>query len=111
MYNNSLSRPNAPELQKLKGAGSRIGFGVDLLEILKRRRPGKDPHMCTSIDLPTVVKAAAMEERLSDVLDGELLQPNICAPTVNGLLWVNYVLTLIASLITTSKLNPLQPSV
>lgn len=112
--NISLSRYSAPELKKLKRTSTRtdvFSFGVILLEILTRRRPGKVPSTCTYIDLPAVVKAAIMEERLSDVLDGELLQPSICTPTENGLLQVNYVLALIVSLITTLKLNPLQPSV
>lgn len=65
-----------------------FSYGVVLLEILTRQKPGRVPGTDRTVVLPELVKTAILEERTSDVLDLELLKPSMYTPTKNGLVEV-----------------------
>ncbi|KAK4482380.1 hypothetical protein RD792_009534 [Penstemon davidsonii] len=77
----------APELQKMKKCNSRTdvyAFGILLLEILLGKRPGKSGRDGEFIDLPSLVKAAVLEETTLEVFDVDILK-GIRNPMEEGL--------------------------
>lgn len=85
----SLEGYKAPELQKMKKANTKTdiySFGIFLLEILMGKRPGKNASASEEIvDLPSIVKAAVLEERTMQIFDLEILR-GIRSPADDGLL-------------------------
>ncbi|XP_057822859.2 putative kinase-like protein TMKL1 [Cryptomeria japonica] len=80
----------APELVKMKKANAKTdiySFGIVLLEILTGRRSGRTDSSGRFIDLPTIVKTAVLEERISELFDLELLR-GMRSPADEGLLQV-----------------------
>lgn len=78
----------APDLQKMKNCNSRTdvyAFGILLLEILLGKKPGKSEGKGEPVDLPSVVKAAVLEETTMEVFDVELLK-GIRSPMEEGVL-------------------------
>ncbi|KAI3801123.1 hypothetical protein L1987_29226 [Smallanthus sonchifolius] len=76
----------APDLQKMKNCNSRTdvyAFGILLLEILLGKKPGKNGGRGGYVDLPSVVKAAVLEETTMEVFDVELLK-GIRSPMEEG---------------------------
>ncbi|KAI3742018.1 hypothetical protein L1987_59697 [Smallanthus sonchifolius] len=76
----------APDLQKMKNCNSRTdvyAFGILLLEILLGKKPGKNEGRGGYVDLPSVVKAAVLEEVTMEVFDVELLK-GIRSPMEEG---------------------------
>lgn len=78
----------APELLKMSRANTTTdvyNFGIVLLEILTGKKPresdGPDKRM---VDLPTTVKAAVLEERISDLFDLEIIT-GMRSPLEDGL--------------------------
>lgn len=83
----SLEGYKAPELQKMKKANTKTdiySFGIFLLEILMGKRPGKNSSN-EIVDLPSIVKAAVLEERTMQIFDIEILRA-IRSPADEGLL-------------------------
>ncbi|GMH02521.1 hypothetical protein Nepgr_004360 [Nepenthes gracilis] len=77
----------APELQKMKKCNSRTdvyAYGILLLEILIGKKPGKNCRNGQSVDLPSMVKAAVLEETTMEVFDVEVLK-GIRSPMEDGL--------------------------
>ncbi|KAL6210899.1 hypothetical protein ACLB2K_016129 [Fragaria x ananassa] len=77
----------APELQKMKKCNSRTdvyAFGILLLEILIGKKPGKSGRSGEFVDLPSLVKAAVLEETTLEVFDVEVLK-GIRNPMEEGL--------------------------
>ncbi|KAL8129279.1 hypothetical protein V2J09_018434 [Rumex salicifolius] len=77
----------APELQKMKNCNPRTdvyAFGILLLEILINKKPGKDSRSRDYLDLPSMVKAAVLEETTMEVFDVEVLK-GIRSPMEDGL--------------------------
>ncbi|GLU07869.1 hypothetical protein SLE2022_248080 [Rubroshorea leprosula] len=77
----------APELQKMKKCNSRTdvyAFGILLLEILIGKKPGKNGRSGDFVDLPSMVKAAVLEETTMEVFDVEVLK-GIRSPMEDGL--------------------------
>ncbi|KAK1266095.1 putative kinase-like protein TMKL1 [Acorus gramineus] len=77
----------APELQKMKRCSPRTdvySFGILLLEILLGKKPGRDARTGETLDLPSLVKAAVLEETTMEVFDVELLK-GIRSPMEEGL--------------------------
>ncbi|KAL8143827.1 hypothetical protein V2J09_016859 [Rumex salicifolius] len=77
----------APELQKMKKCNSRTdvyAFGILLLEILIGKKPGKESRSRDYLDLPSMVKAAVLEETTMTVFDLEVLK-GIKSPMEDGL--------------------------
>uniref|UniRef100_A0A0D6R672 Protein kinase domain-containing protein n=1 Tax=Araucaria cunninghamii TaxID=56994 RepID=A0A0D6R672_ARACU len=85
----SLEGYKAPELQKMKKANTKTdiyNFGILLLEILMGKRPGRNSSGSDEIvDLPSIVKAAVLEERTTQVFDAEILR-GMRTPADDGLL-------------------------
>lgn len=78
----------APELFKIIKANTKTdvySFGIVLLEILTGKRPWENEGAEKAVDLPTMVKAAVMEERISDLFDLELVA-GMRSPVEDGLL-------------------------
>ncbi|KAJ0757883.1 putative transferase, protein kinase RLK-Pelle-LRR-III family [Helianthus annuus] len=76
----------APDLHKMKNCNSRTdvyAFGILLLEILLGKKPGKNEGRGDYVDLPSVVKAAVLEETTMEVFDVELLK-GIRSPMEEG---------------------------
>ncbi|KAK9055664.1 hypothetical protein SSX86_026749 [Deinandra increscens subsp. villosa] len=76
----------APDLHKMKNCSSRTdvyAFGILLLEILLGSKPGKNEGRGDYVDLPSVVKAAVLEETTMEVFDKELLK-GIRSPMEEG---------------------------
>ncbi|KAL8139111.1 hypothetical protein V2J09_005112 [Rumex salicifolius] len=76
-----------PELQRMKKCNSRTdvyAFGILLLEILIGKKPGKDSRSRDFLDLPSMVKAAVLEETTMEVFDVEVLK-GIRSPMEDGL--------------------------
>lgn len=76
----------APDLQKMKNCNSRTdvyAFGILLLEILLGKKPRKNGGRGEYVDLPSVVKAAVLEETTMEVFDVELLK-GIRSPMEEG---------------------------
>eukprot|EP01018_Ginkgo_biloba_P019782 Gb_21934 [translate_table: standard] len=81
----------APELLKMKKANTKTdiySYGIVLLEILTGRRPTGRDSSNQIIDLPTVVKNAVLQERISELFDPEILGEEMTSPTEEGLLRV-----------------------
>lgn len=81
----------APELLKMNKANTKTdiySFGIILLEILTGRRPIERDSSNQIIDLPTVVKNAVLEERISDLFDLSILGGGMRSPMDEGLLRV-----------------------
>ncbi|GAB4841321.1 Putative kinase-like protein tmkl1 [Ancistrocladus abbreviatus] len=77
----------APELQRMKKCNSRTdvyAFGILLLEILIGKKPGKTGRNGEYVDLPSMVKAAVLEETTMEVFDVEVLK-GIRSPMEDGL--------------------------
>eukprot|EP01018_Ginkgo_biloba_P016363 Gb_41006 [translate_table: standard] len=80
----------APELVKMKKANAKTdiySFGIVLLEILTGRKSCRTDSSNQILDLPTVVKNAVLEERISELFDLELLR-GMRSPADEGLLQV-----------------------
>lgn len=78
----------APELQKMKKCNSRTdvyAFGILLLEILIGKKPAKSGRSGDSVDLPSIVKVAVLEETTMEVFDVEVLK-GIRSPMEDGLI-------------------------
>lgn len=81
----------APELLKMNKANAKTdiySFGIILLEILTGRRPIERDSSNQIVDLPTVVKNAVLEERISDLFDPAILGGGMRSPMEEGLLRV-----------------------
>lgn len=81
----------APELLKMNKANTKTdiySFGIVLLEILTGRRPIERDSSNQIVDLPTVVKNAVLEERISDLFDPAILGGGMRSPFEEGLLRV-----------------------
>ncbi|TYJ09547.1 hypothetical protein E1A91_A11G148800v1 [Gossypium mustelinum] len=77
----------APELQSMKKCNTRTdvyAFGILLLEILIGKKPGKNARSNDVGDLPSIVKAAVLEETTMEVFDVEVLK-GIRSPMEDGL--------------------------
>ncbi|KAA3474888.1 kinase-like protein TMKL1 precursor [Gossypium australe] len=77
----------APELQSMKKCNTRTdvyAFGILLLEILIGKKPGKNARSNDVGDLPSIVKAAVLEETTMVVFDVEVLK-GIRSPMEDGL--------------------------
>ncbi|KAE8699540.1 putative kinase-like protein TMKL1 [Hibiscus syriacus] len=77
----------APELQSMKKCNTRTdvyAFGILLLEILIGKKPGKNGRGQDAGDLPSIVKAAVLEETTMEVFDIEVLK-GIRSPMEDGL--------------------------
>ncbi|KAE8675144.1 putative kinase-like protein TMKL1 [Hibiscus syriacus] len=77
----------APELQSMKKCNTRTdvyAFGILLLEILIGKKPGKNGRGHDAGDLPSIVKAAVLEETTMEVFDIEVLK-GIWSPMDDGL--------------------------
>ncbi|MCO5611592.1 hypothetical protein L7F22_065846 [Adiantum nelumboides] len=78
----------APELVKMSRANTTTdvySFGIVLLEILTGKRPREtDGPDKLALDLPTTVKAAVIEERISDLFDLEIIT-GMRSPLEDGL--------------------------
>lgn len=81
----------APELLKMNKANTKTdiySLGIILLEILTGRRPIERDSSNQIVDLPTVVKNAVLEERISDLFDPAILGGGMKSPMDEGLLRV-----------------------
>ncbi|CAM6106243.1 unnamed protein product [Calypogeia fissa] len=79
----------APELTKLKKANTKTdiySFGIVMLEVLTGKKPGKSSDSEEVVDLPTLVKAAVLEEKTSEVFDFEVMRGLARSPADDGLL-------------------------
>ncbi|CAH8285674.1 unnamed protein product [Eruca vesicaria subsp. sativa] len=78
----------APELHKMKKCNPRsdvYAFGILLLEILMGKKPGKSGRNSSEyVDLPSLVKAAVLEETTMEVFDLEAMK-GIRSPMEEGL--------------------------
>ncbi|KAK4781470.1 hypothetical protein SAY86_015572 [Trapa natans] len=77
----------APELQRMKKSNSRTdvyAFGILLLEILIGKKPSKSGRNGESLDLPSTVKVAVLEETTMEVFDVEVLK-GVRSPMEEGL--------------------------
>ncbi|MCO5603282.1 hypothetical protein L7F22_057431 [Adiantum nelumboides] len=78
----------APELVKMSRANTTTdvySFGIVLLEILTGKKPREtDGPDKLALDLPTTVKAAVIEERISDLFDLEIIT-GMRSPLEDGL--------------------------
>lgn len=78
----------APELIKMSRANTATdvySFGIVLLEILTGKKPREsDGPDKLAVDLPTTVKAAVIEERISDLFDLEIIT-GMRSPLEDGL--------------------------
>ncbi|KAI5075814.1 hypothetical protein GOP47_0009890 [Adiantum capillus-veneris] len=78
----------APELAKMSRANTTTdvySFGIVLLEILTGKKPREsDGPDKLAVDLPTTVKAAVIEERISDLFDLEIIT-GMRSPLEDGL--------------------------
>ncbi|KAG7578578.1 Leucine-rich repeat [Arabidopsis thaliana x Arabidopsis arenosa] len=78
----------APELHKMKKCNPRsdvYAFGILLLEILMGKKPGKSGRNGNEfVDLPSLVKAAVLEETTMEVFDLEAMK-GIRSPMEEGL--------------------------